>query len=86
MNCLLCLQEGDQLFPQGPDKKTLYSDGTYTDTWKGMEECVKAGLARSIGLSNFNSKQIQDILDIAEIKPVNNQVSGVNTNFYFLTL
>nr|BAN20466.1 aldo-keto reductase [Riptortus pedestris] len=70
----MSFKEGDELFPLGPDGKMLYGDGTYTDTWKGMEECVKLGLAKSIGLSNFNSKQIQDILDIAEIKPVNNQI------------
>jgi diketogulonate reductase-like aldo/keto reductase len=40
-----------------------------------MEECVRLGLARSIGLSNFNSQQIQRVLDVATIKPVVNQVS-----------
>jgi diketogulonate reductase-like aldo/keto reductase len=39
-----------------------------------MEECVKLGLTKSIGLSNFNSEQIQRVLDIATIKPVVNQV------------
>jgi hypothetical protein len=39
-----------------------------------MEECVKLGLTKSIGLSNFNSQQIQRILDNATIKPVVNQV------------
>ena len=39
-----------------------------------MEECVKLGLAKSIGLSNFNSIQVKQILDVAEVKPVNNQV------------
>jgi diketogulonate reductase-like aldo/keto reductase len=39
-----------------------------------MEECVRLGLARSIGLSNFNSQQIQRVLDVATIKPVVNQV------------
>lgn len=48
----------------------------YVDTWKGMEECVNQGLARSIGLSNFNSKQLQRVLDAATIKPVMNQVGN----------
>ena len=39
-----------------------------------MEECVRSGLVRSIGVSNFNSKQLQRILDICTIKPVTNQV------------
>ncbi|KAK9508716.1 hypothetical protein O3M35_006208 [Rhynocoris fuscipes] len=54
--------------------KVIYSDTNFLETWQGMEECVKLGLTQSIGLSNFNSKQIQEILDKATIKPVNNQV------------
>lgn len=49
-------------------------DVPFEDTWKEMEKCVKLGHARSIGLSNFNSIQIERILKIAEIKPVVNQV------------
>nr|BAN20668.1 aldo-keto reductase [Riptortus pedestris] len=52
----------------------LTSDVDFTETWKGMEECVDNGLAKSIGVSNFNTKQIQAVLDIARIKPVNNQI------------
>nr|XP_033324926.1 1,5-anhydro-D-fructose reductase-like [Megalopta genalis] len=56
-------------------------DKNYLDTWRGMEECVKLGLVKSIGLSNFNSKQIDSILSIAKIKPVINQVEcHVNLN------
>ena len=36
---------------------------------------MKLGLARSIGVSNFNSEQIKRVLDVATIKPVVNQVS-----------
>lgn len=32
------------------------------------------GLVKSLGLSNFNEKQIDRVLGIAKIKPVNNQV------------
>ena len=39
-----------------------------------MEECVRLGLTKSIGLSNFNSVQIDRVLSIAKIKPVINQV------------
>lgn len=39
-----------------------------------MEELVKKGLVRSIGVSNFNKRQIERVLAIASIKPVNNQV------------
>ncbi|CAH1392221.1 unnamed protein product [Nezara viridula] len=69
----MALKEGFGLSPKDENGKTLFGDVSYIDTWKGMEDCVKLGLAKSIGLSNFNHKQIQKIIDIAEIKPVNNQ-------------
>lgn len=62
------------LWPADKDGNPLMSDVDYVDTWHGMEECVKLGLTKSIGLSNFNSEQIDRILAIAEIKPVTNQV------------
>lgn len=67
-------KEESGLFPQDKDGKTLYSEVDFVDTWKALEECVKEGLTRSIGLSNFNSQQIDRILAVAEIKPVVNQV------------
>lgn len=53
----------------------MFSAVDYVDTWKALEGTVKKGLTRSLGLSNFNKRQIERILAIAEIKPVNNQVS-----------
>lgn len=41
---------------------------------KALEKLVKAGKIKSIGVSNFNIQQLQDVLDNCEIKPVNNQV------------
>ncbi len=35
---------------------------------------MEKGLVKNIGVSNFNSRQIQDILDNCKIKPVTNQV------------
>ncbi|OAD52082.1 Aldo-keto reductase family 1 member B10 [Eufriesea mexicana] len=57
-----------------PADKKMHKQDDYVDTWRGMEECVKLGLTKSIGLSNFNSQQIDRILSIAQIKPVMNQV------------
>lgn len=44
-----------------------------------MEECVKLGLAKSIGISNFNSQQVERLIQNCTIKPVVNQVE-VNTS------
>ncbi|KAK1416317.1 hypothetical protein QVD17_32106 [Tagetes erecta] len=42
--------------------------------WEGMEECQNLGLTKSIGVSNFSSKKIQQILSFAKIPPAVNQI------------
>ncbi|XP_053208245.1 aldo-keto reductase family 1 member B1-like [Panonychus citri] len=67
-------QEGDNLFPRDDKEQIIFSNIDYLETWKGMEDVQKAGLSKSIGVSNFNSEQIQRVLDNCEIKPVMNQI------------
>eukprot|EP01018_Ginkgo_biloba_P020470 Gb_35334 [translate_table: standard] len=43
-------------------------------TWKAMEKCVELGLTKSIGVSNFSCKKIEDLLGYAKIPPAVNQV------------
>ena len=57
----------------------------YVETWKALEDCVDEGLVKDIGLSNFNSDQIQRILDIARIKPSVNQVQFWSQKLFDLT-
>jgi len=45
----------------------------HSETWKGMEECYKAGLTKHIGLSNFNGKMIEKLCQTAVVKPHNLQ-------------
>ncbi|CAH2052009.1 unnamed protein product, partial [Iphiclides podalirius] len=52
----------------------------YTETWRGMEKAVELGLARSIGVSNFNEQQLGRLLEYAEIKPAVNQFE-INPTF-----
>jgi aldehyde reductase len=54
--------------------RLLGSEISYLDTWKAMERCVQSGLTKSIGVSNFTIRQLKDILGVATIKPVVNQV------------
>lgn len=46
----------------------------YLDTWRAMENLVDLGLVKSIGLSNFNSEQVDRVVNESRIKPVSNQV------------
>lgn len=61
-------------FPKDQEGKMIYTDIDYLETYRAMEAFVKAGKIKSIGISNFNIEQIQNVLDNCEIKPTNNQI------------
>ena len=44
------------------------------ETWQVMEDYVRRGLLKSIGVSNFNRHHLDDLLSYAEIRPVINQI------------
>ncbi|EGB04795.1 hypothetical protein AURANDRAFT_31924 [Aureococcus anophagefferens] len=39
----------------------------YTETWRAMEALVAAGKCRSIGLSNFNKAQLEEVVAMAKV-------------------
>ncbi|XP_057459131.1 NADPH-dependent aldo-keto reductase, chloroplastic-like [Lotus japonicus] len=43
-------------------------------TWRAMEALFDSGKAKAIGVSNFSSKKLQDLLEIARVPPAVNQV------------
>jgi len=53
---------------------------TLEQVWKAMEEQVKAGRAKAIGLSNCSVKQVERIVKCANIPPANLQVE-LNANY-----
>ncbi|KAL7896628.1 aldo-keto reductase [Trichoderma sp. SZMC 28014] len=62
--------------PSGNGKPVIDYDLSrrYTETWQAMEQLVDLGLARSIGLSNFNILKTKRVVDVARIMPAVNQV------------
>ncbi|KAM4039939.1 aldo-keto reductase family 1 member C1-like [Anomaloglossus baeobatrachus] len=67
---------GDDLFPRDENGKFIFHNTDIRETWKAMEACRDAGLTRSIGVSNFNRRQLELILNMPGLKykPVCNQV------------
>ncbi|XP_013174394.1 PREDICTED: aldose reductase-like [Papilio xuthus] len=67
-------KEGEDNFPVDEQGKAIPSAVDYVDTWKAMEGLVDKGLVKSIGISNFNKKQIDRVVEAARIKPAVNQI------------
>uniref|UniRef100_A0A1B6M3B1 NADP-dependent oxidoreductase domain-containing protein n=1 Tax=Graphocephala atropunctata TaxID=36148 RepID=A0A1B6M3B1_9HEMI len=66
------LVHGESLAQKGGPKLDMETD--ILALWKEMENQVDAGLTKAIGVSNFNTKQIERILNIARIPPANLQI------------
>ncbi|KAK4129266.1 Aldo/keto reductase-like protein [Parathielavia appendiculata] len=50
------------------------SKATIQETWTAMESLVEKGLAKSIGISNFQAQLIYDLLRYAKIRPATLQI------------
>jgi len=69
----VALKKGTQL-PQSPSDFVSLDEVPITETWAAMEELVDDGLARHIGVSNFNIPKLQTLLDTADHPPEMNQI------------
>ncbi|CAL8075153.1 unnamed protein product [Calicophoron daubneyi] len=76
----ICLKPGDDMWPKSEDGTLIVDKTPLVDTWKAMERLVDDGLVKSIGLSNFNRRQIDEIFENSRIKPVNLQIE-IHANF-----
>ncbi|XP_073300747.1 non-functional NADPH-dependent codeinone reductase 2-like isoform X2 [Primulina huaijiensis] len=52
-----------------PIKEDDFLPMDFATVWAAMEECQRTGLTKSIGVSNFSCRKLQEILDIAKIPP-----------------
>lgn len=57
-----------------PEGRWVFDEVPHIDTWRVMEEYYLRGKLRSIGISNFNERQIRQLFAQAQIKPQNHQV------------
>ncbi len=48
--------------------------GCYLGTWKELETLYKKGAARSIGVSNFEIRHLEELASVSEITPAVNQI------------
>ena len=55
---------------RGPKK--FYKENR--EVWRALEEAYEEGKVKAIGVSNFNGKDIQNIIDNCKIKPMVNQI------------
>jgi diketogulonate reductase-like aldo/keto reductase len=51
-----------------------WPQGGPTRPWDGMQRAQERGYARSIGVSNYSVDELDEVLAIAEVRPVVNQV------------
>lgn len=69
------MRSGSELVPFKEDGAFDFADEVdYLTVWSTMESLVDERLTKSIGVCNFNSKQLERLLGEARIKPVTNQI------------
>ncbi|XP_004710333.1 prostaglandin-E(2) 9-reductase-like [Echinops telfairi] len=70
------LKPGEEMIPEDEHGKVIFDTVDFCATWEVLEKCKDDGLAKSIGVSNFNHKQLEMILNKPGLKykPVCNQV------------
>ncbi|KAB0346278.1 hypothetical protein FD754_011135, partial [Muntiacus muntjak] len=68
--------QGGELFPKDENGKLITDSVDLCHTWEALEKCKDTGLTKSIGVSNFNHKQLEKILNKLGVKykPICNQV------------
>ena len=61
-------------FPTDDEGALLEADVSLKTTWRAMESLVERGWTQTLGVSNFEREDLQQLLDIAEIPPAINQI------------
>jgi len=70
----LAFKHGDIPHPVGKDGKAILENVSIQETWQAMEQLVKKGLVKSIGVANFTTMMLVDLCSYATIQPMMNQI------------
>lgn len=70
------VQKKEVIFPSGAEDMLPLEEVPLSETWREMEKAVKAGLVRSIGLSNCGEKRIGGVLAACSLKPAVLQIEN----------
>ncbi len=62
------------LYARSPADFIALDDCPISTTWEAMETLVDQGLCRHLGVSNFSTRKIRALTDVARIKPEMNQI------------
>src|SRR5436190_13827477 len=63
-------QPGEVQDPRDANGNVIYDKGvTLLDTWRALEELVREGKCKAIGLSDVNAAKVKEIFEAATIKP-----------------
>lgn len=72
----MAFKPGKEIYPRDENGQVIYHKSDLCATWEALEACKDAGLVKSLGVSNFNRRQLELILNKPGLKykPVSNQV------------
>ena len=55
--------------PEAENPRMEFARVPMHETWRAMEELHDQGLVRQIGVSNYNSQSIRDLMNYCRVKP-----------------
>ncbi|MHA7128488.1 aldo/keto reductase [Algoriphagus namhaensis] len=66
--------KSDVTFAKEPEDFHTYSEVPLGETWRAMQEVKSEGLAKHIGVSNFNQNKLNELKEVGGQQPEMNQV------------
>ncbi|KAM7534057.1 hypothetical protein Aperf_G00000116896 [Anoplocephala perfoliata] len=67
------LKEGAEFHSTDPNR-LVFEYHKLEDTWRAMEDLIPAGLVKSIGVSNYNKRQLEHLMKHCKVVPAVNQI------------